>query len=192
MKIVGLTGGIGSGKTTIASMFEELGIPVYYADTEAKKLMNTSQTIRHDLIGLMGPDAYKNDEINRPYISKQVFKNKKMLGQLNAIVHPAVKKHFRNWVKEQASRYIIQENALIFEKNQASAYDYIITITAPVETRISRVMKRSAITRGQVMDRIENQMEESLKISNSSFVIHNLDLSKSREEVLRIHRTLMA
>ena len=192
MKVVGLTGGIGSGKTTIATMFEELGIPVYYADNEAKKLMNFSPAVKSELIKLMGHEAYSNGTINKSFIADRVFKDKNLLDQLNAIVHPAVRNHFNSWMDNQNSTYVIQENPLIFEKQQEAEFDYIITVTAPVEIRISRVIKRNAVSREQVLDRINNQMSEAHKTANASFVIHNVDINESKEEVIRIHKSLLA
>ena len=191
MKIVGLTGGIGSGKTTIAKMFEELGVPVYYADMEAKKLMQNSAGLRKKIIALLGEDAYDHKGINRAFIAQIVFHDREKLEQLNALVHPQVENHFKKWLGLQNAAYIIQENALIFEKNKQAAYDRIITVTAPFEKRIERVVKRDGVTRQQVLDRIDNQIDDDYKVKQASFVINNTVLSESKDQVSHIHRQLI-
>lgn len=191
MKIVGLTGGIGSGKTTIAEMFEKLKVPVYYADDEAKKLMQKSGPLRQGILALFGEKAYKGKDLNRPYIAGIVFRDHQKLRQLNALVHPAVEDHFRNWAGLQESSYVLQESALIFENRKQQQFDAVILVTAPLETRIERVMKRDGISKQNVVERIENQMSDSLKIQEATFVIHNTDLTKSRERVREIHEQLI-
>ena len=186
MKVIGLTGGIGSGKTTIAKMFEEQGIPVYYADDEAKKLMNTSGEIRKKLISAFGEDSFLEGELNRAYLAEQVFNDPEKLKMINGIVHPEVDKHFKNWISGQESEIVIQENAILFESGKKDLFDVIITVTAPKELRIKRVVQRDQTTAEQVNARINNQMEEEEKIKNSDFVIENIDLEKSKKQVLQI------
>ncbi|MCP4052632.1 MAG: dephospho-CoA kinase, partial [Mesoflavibacter sp.] len=140
--LVGLTGGIGSGKTTIANFFKELGVPIYIADTEAKALMNRSKVIKRKLIALFGDNAYQNEKLNRDFLSKQIFNNKDLLQKMNAIVHPKVASHFTRWVKKQEAPYVISEAAILFENGSYTKYDYIITVTAPEEVRLKRVMSR--------------------------------------------------
>lgn len=191
MKIIGLTGGIGSGKTTIAKMFEKLRVPVYYADDEAKKLMQNSEPLRHGIIALFGEGAYTGKDLNRPYIAGIVFRDKQKLKQLNALVHPAVEDHFRNWAGLQEAPYVLQESALIYENRKQQQFDAVILVTAPLETRTERVMKRDGLSKQNVLERIENQMSDSLKIREATFVIHNTDLEKSRERVREIHEQLI-
>jgi dephospho-CoA kinase len=191
LKIVGLTGGIGSGKTTIAKMFEELGVPLYYADIEAKKLMHSSAILRKKIIALMGADAYSNEDLNRGYIAKIVFNDRKKLEQLNALVHPEVENHFKKWLGLQNAAYVIQENALIFENNKQGHFDSIIAVTAPFEKRIERVMKRDDVTKQQVLDRIDNQIDDDYKVKHATFVINNTILSESKDQVSHIHRRLL-
>ncbi len=186
MIVVGLTGGIGSGKTTVAKMFEEEGIPVYYADDEAKKLMNSSKLIREKLIDAFGEQSFKKGKLNRVYLAQQVFNDKQKLETINAIVHPEVDRHFKQWVSNQKTKIVMQENAILFESGKEDRFDVIITVTAPLEERIKRVVKRDQSTEKQVIARINNQMDELDKIKRSDFVIHNLDLPKSREQVLEI------
>ena len=191
MKIVGLTGGIGSGKTTIAKMFETLRVPVYYADDQAKKLMQNSDPLRHEIIALFGEKAFRGKDLNRSYLAGIVFKDKHKLRQLNAIVHPAVAAHFREWAASQDAPYVLQESALIYENKKQAQFDAVILVTAPLETRIDRVMKRDGVSRQNVVQRIENQMSDSLKIQEATFVIHNTELKKSRERVREIHEQLI-
>jgi len=191
MKIIGLTGGIGSGKSTIAKMFEALNVPVYYADIEAKKLMTSSQVIKIKLISLFGKEAFVNNKLNKPFIANIVFNDKNKLKLLNGIVHPEVEKHFKNWVENQKYTYVIQENAIIFENNNQNNFDEIITITAPKSVKINRVMLRDQVSKEMVIERMQNQLSDLYKIERSKYVIVNLDLSKSKKEVLLIHQALL-
>ena len=191
MKIVGLTGGIGSGKSTVAAMFADFGIPVYNSDGEAKKLMAESPSIIRKIITLLGEDSYKNGELDRAYISQLVFKDAKLLQALNAIVHPAVREHFTAWAKKQRSAYVVQEAAIIFENGSQKSYDYVILVTAPVEIRIKRVVQRDKIDPQKVMDRIQNQWDDAKKIALADFVIENSELEKTSVQVAEIHRKLL-
>ncbi len=191
MKIIGLTGGIGSGKSTIAKMFEALNIPVYYADIEAKKLMNSSQVIKTKLISTFGKEAFVNNKLNKPFIANIVFNDKGKLKLLNGIVHPEVEKHFNNWIKKQKHIYVIQENAIIFENNNENNFDEIITVTAPKSDKINRVILRDNVSKEKVIERMQNQLSDQYKVERSKYVIHNMDLSKSKKEVLLIHQTLL-
>lgn len=188
---VGLTGGIGSGKTTVANYFIELGIPVYFADKEAKQLMNSSAKIKNKLINEFGENTYQNGVLNRKYLANIVFHNKSKLSIINGIVHPAVAKHFAKWVKEQKTKYVIQENAILFENNTASNFDYIITVTAPVDVKIDRIIKRDSATKEDVLSRMNNQWDDAKKIELSDFVIDNVDLADTKKQVNRIHKKLI-
>jgi len=191
LKIIGLTGGIGSGKTTAAKMFEALGVPVYYADSEARMLMQSSAGLKEEIIKLLGEKAYNNDGLNRSYIAQIVFRDKTKLNELNTLVHPVVENHFKNWVKLQNSRYVVQENALIFENMKQSSFDAIITVTAPLEKRLERVIKRDGVTEQQVVERIENQLNNEIKIEKATFVIQNITLDKCKDQVNHIHKQLL-
>ncbi|WP_424000387.1 dephospho-CoA kinase [Maribacter sp. IgM3_T14_3] len=191
MMIVGLTGGIGSGKSTVAAMFKELDVPVYNSDDRAKYLMNTSIEIKEKLIALLGDEAYENGQLNRPFIAKKVFNDSELLANLNGIVHPVVRQDFLAWVKEQDSCYVIQETALLFENNSQNLYDRIIVVTAPKELRISRVLDRDNSTREQVMARINNQLDDEIKIKSSNFVIENIDLERTSSIVLQVHASIL-
>ena len=190
--IVGLTGGIGSGKSTVAKMFAELGIPVYDSDMEAKELMVGSSEVKNAITELLGEEAYDNQGLNRPYIADKVFKDPELLEKLNAIVHPAVRKHFLDWVERQESPYVIQETALIFENDAQDKYDYTILVTAPVETRIQRVIERDNVEGQAVVDRMKNQLDDEQKVDLANFSLKNLELDKTRRKVKELHLKLLA
>ena len=191
MKIVGLTGGIGSGKTTVAKMFSNKGIPVYTADDEAKKLMNTSKVIKRQLTKLLGEQSYVNGAINKAYISSKIFNDKSLLQQINAIVHPKVAAHFNRWLKKQTAPYVIKEAAIIFENNLQSQYDVIITTVAKKDTRIERILKREKTTIDKIETIIKNQMSDEEKIKLSDYVIYNQDLDETARQVSEIHDKIL-
>jgi dephospho-CoA kinase len=191
MIVVGLTGGIGSGKTTVAKLFEALGVPIYIADIEAKRLMNTSKVIRRKLISLFGDEAYIQDELNRPYIASKIFNNGSLLTQMNAIVHPEVGKDFKRWKKKQKSAYVIKEAAIIFEQQMQSEFDYIITVTANTKDKIARVLKRDNTSESKVMDIIKNQMSDEEKAKKSDFVIFNNRLVTTEKRVRILHKKIL-
>lgn len=192
MRIVGLTGGIGSGKSTVARMFESLGVPVYYSDDEAKQLMNTSDYIKERLIDVFGKRCFENGKLNRPYIAGLVFNDKEKLKQLNSIVHPEVKRNFKYWLMNQNAPYVIQENPLIFENKNQGDFDFVITVTAPEKIRVQRVMERDGLSEGQVLDRVKNQLEDQLKVKDSHFVITNDTLDGTKTQVERINEEILA
>ncbi len=191
MRIVGLTGGIGSGKTTVAKMFEELGVPVYNSDIQAKRLMQSSAKIKNKIKDVFGPQAYIDGTLNRAYLAKLVFNNKELLQKLNAIVHPEVRKHFLKWAEKQDSPYVIQEVAIIFENSSESLYDKIILVTAPEEHRLDRVMERDGGTKADIMARMANQWKDVEKVPLSDFVVENLDLEETRLKIKAIHGQLL-
>lgn len=190
MITVGLTGGIGSGKSTIAKMFEDLGVAVYYADDEAKKLMNTSPQIKKKLIEVFGEKAYENGILNRSFLADIVFNDKEKLQQINAIVHPEVDQHFKNWVTYQKGDFVIQENAILFENGMQHKFDYIITVIAPKNVKIKRVIKRDKVNRQQIISRMNNQLDDDEKIKKSNFIINNINLSQSKDQVKEIFMEL--
>lgn len=190
-KIVGLTGGIGSGKTTVAQVFESLGVPVYNADEEAKALMQSSDVIKQKLIHLLGENCYKDGQLNRSFIASKVFSDSELLEKINAIVHPQVAIHFELWFSKQHTPYIIKEVAILFETNSQHLFDFIITVTAPVETRIRRVMERDQKTKEEVLAIIENQLPDSEKINQSNFVIKNNISSEIKNKSFSIHNKIL-
>ena len=189
-KLVGLTGGIGSGKTTVAKYFEELGVPVYIADSEAKALMNRSKVIRRKLIALFGNEAYLENTLNRLFIAQQIFNDKKLLNAMNAIVHPKVASHFKRWVNKQDSPYVISEAAILFENGSYKKYDFIITVTAPENIRLQRVIKRDNSNKQKVEAIMANQWSDQEKIKRSDFVIENIDLEQTKIQVRKIHKKI--
>ncbi|SHJ53266.1 dephospho-CoA kinase [Arenibacter nanhaiticus] len=191
MKIVGLTGGIGSGKSTVGAMFQALGVPVYNSDVQAKILMAESKELQEDIRGLLGAESYENGVLNRTFIANKVFKDKELLQALNRIVHPAVRQHFLQWAKKQNAAYVIQEAAIIFENNSVDFYDKIILVTAPKEDRVNRVVKRDQVEAKKVEDRMKNQWPDQKKEEVSDFVIHNTDLEQTLKEVQRVHKILL-
>ena len=191
MMIVGLTGGIGSGKSTVANFFKELGVPVYDSDAQAKRLMTSSKIIRKKIIALLGKEAYQDKAINRPFIAKLVFSDKELLEQLNKIVHPAVRKHFLKWSQKQTHPYVVQETALLFENESSDFYDKIILVTAPIKTRVARVMYRDNSSEEQVLARVKNQLEDTVKIALSDHIIENIDLEETRDKVFRLNKALL-
>ena len=189
-KIIGLTGGIGSGKTMVAEYFKSLGIPVYIADEEAKKLM-TSDYIINALSNEFGKDILENGIINREKLAQLVFNNPKKLQKLNSIVHPKVKINFDNWVeKNRNSPFVVKEAAILFESGSYKYCDTIITVTAPLETRIKRVMKRDKTDRESVLKRIENQWTDEHRIAKSNYVIHNLSVESTKKQIDKILKKL--
>ena len=191
MKVIGLTGGIGSGKSTVARMFELLNVPVYYADQEAKRLMTSSATLKLGIVQLFGEKAYVNHKLNRKYIADVVFRDKVKLQALNALVHPEVRKDFLQWVDLQQAPYVIQENPLIFEKNDQELFDKVIIVTADKELKIQRIIDRDGLSKDQVLDRMANQLDDAEKTELADFVIDNETLENTKIQVNRIHHQLI-
>jgi len=172
-KIVGLTGGIGSGKTTVAKKMMELGIPVYIADVEAKRLMN-EPFLAEQIQLKFGKDVYENGILQNHILAQKVFSDPAKIAQLNAIVHPAVANDFEKWVLLHSEfKFVVKEAAILFETGGDKKCDFVILVTAPLETRIQRVMKRDGVTKSQVLDRIKNQWDDEMKRKLSNFVIEN-------------------
>jgi len=191
MKIVGLTGGIGSGKTTVASMFNDLGIPVYIADEEAKKLMVSSKVIKRKLIGLFGENAYKNNQLNKPFIAEAIFNNKSLLEKMNAIVHPKVANHFKRWMQKQNAPYVIKEAAILFENGGYKQCDFMITVTASKELKIKRLLKRDDTTLEKIEAIMNNQWSDEEKVKCSHYVIVNSELNDTRQQVAKLHQKII-
>ncbi|MGO3182238.1 MAG: dephospho-CoA kinase [Aequorivita sp.] len=190
MKIIGLTGGIGSGKTTVANMFSELGVPVYIADTEAKKLTDSSEVIRRELIHLLGEEAYSEKGLNRKFVADKIFNDKELLEGVNATIHPRVAAHFRNWLSQQTSEYVLQEAAILFENGSYRKFDKIILVTAPKDIRIARIMKRDNATYSEIEQRMNNQWSDEKKEKLADYIIQNLDIETTQKEVERLHLSL--
>ena len=190
MMVVGLTGGIGSGKSTIAKEFATLGIAVFNSDEQAKVLIANNPQVKERIIAAFGEEAYQNGEYNRAYIAQIVFNNSEKLAILNGIVHPALAKYFNQWAKKQTSPYVLKEAAILFESGSYKDCDYIITVTAPEEVRIARVMARDHCTEAQVRARMAQQWSDAERIALSNVVIENVDLESAKEQVKRINDEL--
>lgn len=191
MIIVGLTGGIGSGKSTVAGMFKDLGVPVYDSDSEAKRLMITSAELRMAIIKLLGEEAYYGKTLNKRFIANKIFENPETLLRLNKIVHPAVREDFLEWTKTQEAPYVIQETALIFENDAQDNYDYVILVKAPEDFRLKRVMERDGAKKKEVLGRMKNQMSDDEKVTLSNFCIDNIDLEITKKRVFELHQRLV-
>jgi dephospho-CoA kinase len=190
MKIVGLTGGIGSGKTTVASCFKNLGIPVYIADLAAKKLMTENTAIKKEISALLGENSYISGKLNKAYISEQIFSNKALLHEINAIVHPRVAIDFKQWLTAQQTAYVIKESAILFESGGHKKCDFIITVVAPLELRLKRILDRDAISKTAVLSKINNQIQDSERLKDSDFAIENIDLATIQIQVDVIDKKL--
>lgn len=191
MKIVGLTGGIGSGKTTVAHMFKVLGVPIYIADLEAKKLMNTSKVLKRKLVALLGEEAYGADGLNRVYIASKIFTDKTLLDKMNALVHSKVAKHFKQWLKKQTADYVIKESAIIFEHQMESQFDCIILVTTNKDERIKRVLSRDHTSKEKIESIMKHQLSDSETIHKADFVIVNNDLEDTKKQVLKTHKSII-
>lgn len=187
----GLTGGIGSGKSTVAGFFRELGVPVYNSDLRARELMEEEPDLRRRIVDLLGGEAYADGSLNRAWIASRVFGNPELLEALNALVHPAVAGDFASWSAGQEAPYVLQEAAILIENGGHRKLDKIILVTAPEEERIRRVVARDDTTESRVRSRMDAQWGDSRKIPLADYVIENVDLEATRRAVLRIHRELL-
>jgi dephospho-CoA kinase len=188
---VGLTGGIGSGKTTVSGIFNILGIPVFDADHEAKFIMETDLQLASRIQEAFGEASYKNGKLNRPYLAKIVFNNPTKLSVLNSLVHPATIDAANRWMARQTTPYVIKEAALMFESGSASNVHYVIGVYAPHELRVKRVMERDNVDREQVLTRMDRQINEVIKMKLCDFVIVNDDQQLLIPQVLQLHNKLM-
>jgi dephospho-CoA kinase len=190
--IVGLTGGIGSGKTTVAEIFKKFdSVAVYIADIEARKIMNSSDLIRTQLLQSFGKETYKNNELNRQYLANTVFESEEKLTILNNIVHPEVQKHFQDFVIRNANKaYVLYESAILFESNSSQQFDFVISVFLDKEERIKRVLNRDNTTQKEVLSRINSQWKEDKKLLSSNYIIFNYAIQDTKKSVLKIHNIL--
>ena len=192
MTTVGLTGGIGSGKTTIANLFAtEFAIPIYIADTKAKELIAQDTHLQQEIKALLGEEAFVEGKYNTAFVASIVFSTPEKLQALNQLIHPYVQQDFERWREEQHSPYVIKESAILFESGSYKDCDYIITVTAPLEERIRRVMLRDKIDRKTVEKRIKNQWNDEKKIELSTFVIENREIDKNLDKIEIIHSKIV-
>lgn len=188
---LGITGGIGSGKTSVCRVFNVLGIPVFSADPEAQKIMNDDHLIRNGVNEIAGRDIYPEGKLDRMELASLIFNDSALLMKVNALVHPVVFDHFMRWAQEQTAPYVIMEAAILFESGASDLVDRVATIVAPVEERISRVTLRNKLTREQVMDRIRNQMTDEERIKRSDYVINNSENEMIIPVILHIHEDIL-
>lgn len=190
MKKIGLTGGIGSGKSTIAEIFKILNVPVYNSDERAKVLMNENPHLVEDITKIFGSDIYQNGVLNRPELGAIVFKNPALLKQLNAAVHPAVGKDFNEWCALQNTHYIIKEAAIIFETGIEKTLDGVIAVTAPEALRLKRVLQRPGMTETLIKERMKNQLPSEVLENKANWIIKNDESELVIQQVLKIHEEL--
>jgi dephospho-CoA kinase len=188
---LGITGGIGSGKTSVCRVFNVLGIPVFSADPEAQKIMNSDNKIIREINKIAGKNLYSHGSLDRMGLASLIFNNPDALKKVNSLVHPVVFEHFNAWVEDQKTPYVIMENAILFESGASALVDRIATIIAPVEERIQRVIQRNELSREQVMERIRNQMNDETRIKMSDYVINNSENAMIIPVILRIHEDLL-
>jgi dephospho-CoA kinase len=188
---VGLTGGIGSGKSTVASIFEILGVPVYYADTRAKELMELNDDIIHFIKKTFGEESYINKKLNKAHLSVQIFADSNKRELLNHFVHPITIADAESWMNKQTSPYSIKEAALIFESNAEKKLDVVVGVFSPIELRLERIMKRDQIFETEALAKINSQMNEDDKMSKCNYLIHNNEKDLLTHQVIELHQTLL-
>jgi dephospho-CoA kinase len=188
---IGITGGIGSGKSTVARVFEVLGIPVYYADDAARRIMNGNEALKARIISAFGQEAYAGGVLNRSWLGAQVFNDREKLEQLNALVHPATIADGEEWMQQQKSPYAIKEAALIFETGTQRYLDYVIGVYAPASLRLLRAMKRDQSSKEKVEAVINRQLDEDIKMKLCDFVITNDEQQAVVPQVMKLHEELI-
>ena len=189
---IGLTGGMGSGKTIVSRIFSVLGVPVFYSDDAAKTVMNEDVELKKKIISLFGAEAYTEDQLNRKYISSIVFNDPFKLEQLNALVHPVTIAAADKWMQQQTTPYVVKEAALMFEAGAAAHLDYVIGVFAPQAMRVQRAMQRDGITREEALARINNQVDDNIKMKLCDFVIVNNEQQSVLSQVLNLHEKFLA
>ena len=188
---IGVTGGIGSGKTTVCRVFNVLGVPVFSADADARDVMDIDTGIMLRINTIAGKNLYENGSLDRTELARLIFNNERLLEKVNALVHPIVFSRFREWEKKQDAPYVVMEAAILFESGAYKIVDRILTVVAPMEERVNRVIHRSNLTREQVMERMRNQMDDNQRIERSDYVINNSENDMIIPEILRIHEDIM-
>ncbi|MEQ8924979.1 MAG: dephospho-CoA kinase [Fulvivirga sp.] len=190
---VGITGGIGSGKSLICKVFSKFNVPIYDADSRAKWLNNNDPNIQKEIIKIFGEDSYINGSLNRNHISNIVFNDESKLVLLNSIIHPAVGRDFKQWCKQQDSPYILKEAALMFESGSYKALDKVIAVSAPKELRIQRVLKRDPFrSKAQIESIISKQLSEEVRLERADYIIKNNEKELVIPQVLKLHEQLLA
>ena len=188
---LGVTGGIGSGKTSVCRVFNVLGIPVFSADPEAKEIMDNDKGIIRRINSIAGKDLYINGSLNRRELATLIFNDKTLLKEVNSLVHPVVLDRFKRWEMDQTAPYVILEAAILFESGGSKLVDRIATVVAPMEERVERVIHRNSLSREQVLERIRNQMDDESRIMLSDYVIHNSENDLIIPAILKIHEDIL-
>ena len=189
---IGLTGGMGCGKTTVANVFKTLGVPVYFADDAAKRLMHTDEKLKAGLIRFFGNDIFINGRLNKSALSSRVFGDRTKLNKLNSLVHPATIKDSQAWMEKQNAYYAIKEAALIFESNSENNLDYIIGVSSPLHLRIKRIKARDNFSQDEIIERMSNQMDEDLKMEKCHFIIFNNEEKMLIPQIISMHNKLLS
>ena len=183
-KVIALTGGIGSGKTFVASIFQKLaGIPCFSSDLEAKKIMNENNYIQEEIISLLGPESFVNNKLNSQFIRNKIFNSQNKLKLINDLVHKQVRINFKKWLRLQNSKYVLKETAILFEHNYHLDVGLSILVTAPIKIRIERIIKRDNVSRKKIEKIIENQWDDKKKINLSDYFIENISKVKTIKKV---------
>ncbi len=188
---LGVTGGIGSGKTTVCRVFAVLGIPVYSADEEARKIQESDGELMDEINRLAGKNLYTTGKLDRPELARLIFNNRDLLEKVNSLVHPIVSGNFKKWITEQDSPYTIMEAAILFESGAYRIMDKILTVVTPVEERIDRLVKGNRLTREQVMERIKNQIDDESRIKRSDYIIFNSENDMIIPAILGVHTEML-
>ena len=185
---IGITGGIGSGKSTVCRLLADMGVPVYESDARAKALMNDSEALRTALIEAFGEECYNAEGLNRPYLASRVFGDAEALAQLNAIVHPAVREDFRAWADVQSSRYVVLESAILFEAGFENEVDTTLAVLAPLEERVRRTAERDGVDRESVLKRIAHQISDEELHRRANRTLVNLRMDYLESDVEQLHK----
>ena len=187
---VGLTGGIGSGKSKVAEFLCDRGVAIYDSDSRAKELMASNEALRDALIAEFGQECYTAEGLNRAWLAQRVFNNEAELAKLNAIVHPAVMRDFAEWAEAQEGNYVVLESAILLEAGLESHVDVVVAVMAPKELRLERAMLRDGALREQIEERMRNQMSDEERTDRAKYAIVNIDLEELEEDVEQLHRRL--
>lgn len=188
---LGITGGIGSGKTSVCRVFDVLRIPVFSADREAQEIMENDDDIILQINSIVGKDLYKNGSLDRMDLAKIIFNDNSLLVKVNSLIHPAVFNQFTKWVLLQTAPYVIMEAAILFESGAGKYVDSVATVVAPVEQRVKRVIHRNKLSREQVLDRMRNQMDDETRMKLSDYIIHNSENDMIIPTILKIHYEIL-
>jgi dephospho-CoA kinase len=188
---LGITGGIGSGKTSVCRVFDVLRIPVFSADSEASEIMENEDAIKSHLNSITGKDLYTGGRLDRMALADIIFNDNALLEKVNLLVHPLVFDHFRKWASNQESKYVIMEAAILFESGADKFVDRIATVVAPVDQRVERVIRRNKLSREQVMERIQNQMDDETRMKLSDYIIYNSENDMIIPAILKMHEEII-